>query len=330
MVQLNIKQKQLENFKRQFNNSISSTKNAWRTPILAGLDDVQWISMAGSAKEMEYLTYNQHVMRALCSQFQIDPMELGLEFLSNGSGVSGAGQQSNETKLSQSKERGLKPLLMFFEDFINRDIIPLLDPQFGQDYEFKFVGIDDETPQTKIALQQAEMTVHASLNDLLSTAGKTMYDDKSADLPLNSSFWDLVEKNYTRGEIREKFFGDKGASKRTELKYIPNDPGFMAYQQLLLQIATQKQATKQQDEQMKTQNEQMQQQQEQQMQQLQQQSQAEQQTAEQEQQAAEEEKQYQRQLEQAKAQREQEKHEADMKEIKDRRYNAAMNNKPLK
>jgi hypothetical protein len=53
---------------------------------------------------------------------------------------------------------------------------------------------------------------------------------------MNQAFWALVEKNYTRGEIREIFFGDKDAAKRRELQYIPGDPAFMSWQQTILAI----------------------------------------------------------------------------------------------
>ena len=321
-----VTQSQLSNFRRQFHNSITATKNAWRTPIVAGIDEINWLPMSGSAKEMEYLTYNQHVMRALCSQFQIDPAELGLEgALQTNSSSSSAGSESNESKLAHSKERGLKPLLMYFEDFVNNDIIPLIDPQYAVDYEFKFVGVDDETPQTKIALQQAEMTVHASLNDLLSEAGKTVYEDIAANLPLNAQFWELVEKNYTRGEIREKFFGEKGAKDRPELQYIPSDPGFANWQQMLFQIAAQKQQQKEiakqekaQQDQMQQQEQMMQQQQEAQQQQMQQQEQMQQQ-------AQQQELQHKQSLDINKDKREQEKHEAEMKQLRDQRLSGVLN-----
>ena len=58
-----------------------------------------------------------------------------------------------------------------------------------------------------------------------------------ADLPLNQTFWNLVERNMTRGEIREIFLGDKGAKDRKELQYIPGDPAFLQWQQMLMQVA---------------------------------------------------------------------------------------------
>ena len=129
---------------------------------------------------------------------------------------------------------------------INCDLIPALDKELAQKYRFCFTGYTDETPQTEIAQMQAEMTVWKSMNDLLAQAQKDKIDTPAANLPLNQAFWALVEKNMTRGEIREMFFGDKGAAQKKELQYIPGDPMFMNWQQNLLAID----AAKKQEEQM--------------------------------------------------------------------------------
>lgn len=291
-----VTQQQLSAFRRQFYNTINGTQNAWRTPIIGGLDQVDWIPMSGSAKEMEYLQYNDHIMRAVCSQFQIDPTELGMEYLSRGTTGGSRTGMTGEEKIQNSRERGLLPILMFFEDMINCDIIPALDKDLANKYKFKFTGYTDESPQSNVALLQAEMTVHSSMNDLLKSAYKIPMKQEIADLPLNQAFWQLVEKNYTKGEIREYFFGDKGASLRRELAYFPADPAFMGWQQLLLTIDSQRK-----------QQEQMQQQQETQQQQVE--AQKQQQDSENIRADAEHS-------------REQEKHDAEMKEIKARHLDA--------
>ncbi len=233
-------------FRRQFYNSINGTANAWRTPIIGGLDEVNWIPMSGSSREMEYINYNNHLMRAICSLFQIDPTEVGLDFLISGNGRA-PNQASTEYKIEYSRERGLYPLLMMFEDLINSSIVPAIDEKLAAKYRFEFVGYTDETPQTQVAQLQAEMTVHASMNDLLRSAQKNPIKHKIADIPLNTAFITLVEKNLTRGEIREFFLGDTGASKRKELQYIPGDSFFEAWQQLLLTIDDRNEQKRQQE-----------------------------------------------------------------------------------
>lgn len=231
-----VTQAQLMNFRRQFYNTISGQQHAWRTPIVAGLDEVQWVPMSGSAKEMEYINFNNHLMRIVCAQFQIDPVELGLDYLVSANGKSPAQQANNEYKIEYSRERGLYPILMFMEDLVNSEILPSIDKAMADKYKFVFTGYTDETPQTEIAQMQAEMTVWKSMNDLLIQSQKERIKTPAADLPLNQAFWALVEKNMTRGEIREMFFGDKGASAKRELQYIPGDPAFMSWQQTILAI----------------------------------------------------------------------------------------------
>jgi hypothetical protein len=240
-----VTQQQLANFRRSFYNSITGQQNAWRTPIVAGLDEVQWVPISASAREMEYINFNNHLMRILCTQFQIDPTELGLDYLISANGRSNMQQASSEYKVNFSRERGLLPLLTFLEDVINCDLLPSLDKELAAKYKFSFTGYTDETPQTEVAQLQAEMSVWKSMNDLLRQTQKDPIKEVIADLPMNAGFWALVEKNYTRGEIREMFLGDKGASKRKELQYIPGDPGFAAWQQFLASLVNVKDQKKQ-------------------------------------------------------------------------------------
>lgn len=299
-----VTQSQLTAFRRQFYNLINGSQNAWRTPIVAGLDDVQWIPMAGGSKDMEYLNYNMHLMRAICAQFQIDPVELGMDLLVTG-GKAFASKDGNAQKVEFSRERGLYPLLMFIEDVINRDILGAIDPEYTKKYKFQFEGYTDETPQTEIALLQAEMTVHKSMNDLLQAIRKPKIDHPVGDLPMNQAFWMLVEKNMTRGEIRETFFNDKGASAKKELQYIPADPAFLQWQQTLMSIDQMKKQEKMQKEQMQAQQQQMQ-------------AQAEAQAKEHE-------------LKQTEHGREQEKHEAELNQLNGQAaLNAVMHGKSTK
>ena len=251
-----VTQSQLTAFRRQFYNTISGVQNAWRTPIVSGLDDVQWVGLSGSAREMEYLNYNNHLMRALCTQFQIDPVELGLDYLASPTGRSPMQQANNEYKITYSRERGLYPLLMMFEDLINKSVLPAIDPEFGRKYEFKFVGYTDETPQTNVSLLQAEMTVHSSMNDLLKKSEKPTVDHPIFDVPLNSTFWEIADKLMTKAEQREFFLKDKSAMSKRELAYIPGDPGFMGWQQLLMTMDSSREQMRQQKEQMKIEQEQ--------------------------------------------------------------------------
>jgi hypothetical protein len=253
-----VTQNTLASFRRQFYNTISGSNNAWRTPIVAGLDDVQWIPMSGSAREMEYINFNSHVMRSICAQFQIDPIEVGLDYLTTANGrAASQAKESGQFKITYSRERGLLPILYFIEDLINQDIVPALDKELASKYKFKFVGYTDDTAQTDISLRQAQMTVFSSMNDLLKNEDRKPIDHPIADLPLNQAFWGLVDKMMTKGEQREVFLGDAGATERDELKYLPGDPMFLQWSNLLMTKQAQKEAKDQQKQQAAMQQQQM-------------------------------------------------------------------------
>ncbi len=256
----NMTQGDLTKFQRLFYNAINGSTNAWRTPIVAGLDDVKWIPLSGTAKEMEYINFNNHIMRIICSQFQIDPVELGLDYLITNSNRGVSSSTGNKEKINFSKERGLYPLIMFFEDLVNNKIIPEIDPILAAKYKFIFRGYTDDTPALEINRSQAEMSLYLSQNDLLRRAGKPTIKDPIADIPLNKAFLDLAERMYTRGELRSKFLGDKEAENDPNLQYIPGCPGFINWQKTLMQLQQQKDTKKQQKEQMDMQKEQMEQQ----------------------------------------------------------------------
>ena len=259
-----VTQAQLASFRRHYYNSISGSQNAWRTPIVAGLDDVQWVPMSASSRDMEYLNYNNMIMRSICSQFQIDPIELGLDYLVSATGKSPSQQANNKFKIEYSKERGLYPLLAFFANVINHRVLPVVDKELAKKYKFVFKGYTDETPQTKVALQQAQIALFKTLNDIRSENRLELIDEPLANIPLNAQWINTMRQFYTMGELREKFLGDKDASKNPALQYIPGDAMFIQWNQLVQAKANIDYQAGVQKEQIADQKEQMEQQQEQQ------------------------------------------------------------------
>lgn len=244
----NVSQQNLQMFRNQFNSVINGNTNSWRTPIIAGLDEVQWVPLAGTSRDMEYIQYTDHLIRTICAQAQIDPTEIGFEYLSRGTQQSTLNTPDNEWKLTASQERGLVPILRFIEDIINHDIMPEMNPKLASTYAFRFVGLDSENRQQEITRLQAEMAVHCTINDLLQQVKKPKIQQEMAgDLPLNVAWWNMVKELLTVGEIRETFLKDPGAKDREELQYIPS-PMFMAWQQNLQQKTQQVVANKQQED----------------------------------------------------------------------------------
>lgn len=252
----NVSQQNLQMFRNQFNSVINGNNNSWRTPIVAGLDDVQWIPLAGSQRDMEYIQYTDHLIRTICAQAQIDPTEIGFEYLSRGTQQSTLNSPNNEWKLEASAERGLVPLLRFFEDLVNHDLMPEISPKLANKYLFKFLGLQTENKQQEITRLQAEQTVHATMNDLLrQVKKKPLAPDVGGDVPLNQLWWNMVKECMTVGEIRKYFFGDEKALEAEELRYIPSQL-FIAWQAQLQAKSQAKVQMKQQSDQAKLEDQQ--------------------------------------------------------------------------
>lgn len=155
----NVPRQQYEAFKRQWSAQVAGVNNAWRTPILNS-DGVEFTPVQMSNTEMGYQMWIEYLVKIACAIYQMDPTEINFD-LRGGSGQQPVFMSSNEAQQEISKDRGLKPLLRFFEDEFNRHIVWCLD----DDLEFAFVGLDAKTEEQAIELRQKQsMTTH-TLNE---------------------------------------------------------------------------------------------------------------------------------------------------------------------
>ena len=86
-----------------------------------------------------------------CSVYRIDPTELGFQFKDQAQIF---GQDGQKARLQHSREKGLKPILIFLENVITKYIVSELD----EDFEFSFTGIEveDEEAQVKLDAEKLE------------------------------------------------------------------------------------------------------------------------------------------------------------------------------
>jgi len=136
-----IPEKQMRAFRREWFQMISGNENAWRTPI-TNAEEIQWIPMHQSNRDMEFSQWLDFLIKVACGIFQMDPIEINFKFGSGGGGRSMFGA-ADKMKSVESKQKGLKPLLRFFESVFNRWIIWPTDPN----YVLEFVGLEAMTPK---------------------------------------------------------------------------------------------------------------------------------------------------------------------------------------
>jgi hypothetical protein len=171
----NISRAQLEAFKRQWFNQISNTRNAFRPPIIGMADEVKWVPLAQSNREMEFEQWMNYLIRICCAVYQIDPAEINFDI--SKINTSTLNETSNETRIKSSRDKGLKPLLDYVQNLINNNILPRWNPEYAKNYRFEFVGLDAETRQQEIDRLQKETSVWKTLNEARIEMGNAPIED---------------------------------------------------------------------------------------------------------------------------------------------------------
>lgn len=227
----------LKALQQMWNNQITGPVNSWRTPILAGIQGVQWTPLSPNSRDMEYAAWQDYVLRLIFSAFAIDPEEVGFGYLSRGTEQRSLSESSNEWKLTASRDRGLRPILGRIEAIINEEILPAFSKKFSEKYHFAFVGVDSETQSEELARLQTETALLTTLDEARQVTERDplLY---GGGLILNQLYIQTAQMNMPKGLFMEKFMGIQGASERPDLQYIP-DPMWFQWQQMQIQMAQQ-------------------------------------------------------------------------------------------
>lgn len=135
-----IPRKQFQAFKTHWYNLLSSVENAWRSPVTNADQGIEYVNLQQSSRDMEFSAWMDFMIKVCCSCYAMDPVEVNFQYGNVGQSNS-LKSESNREKITQSKERGLRPLLRFLEASINRAIIWPMNESF----EFAFVGLDAQT-----------------------------------------------------------------------------------------------------------------------------------------------------------------------------------------
>ena len=154
---------QLASFKRQWLAQVNGMTGAWKMPVVQIPDGIEYINVSQSNREMEFEKWMNYLVNIVCAIYQIDPAEVN--FPNNG-GVGGSGssvfESSQEAKIKNSRDKGLKPLLRFVESSVNRHIIS----RFSEDFVFGFTGINERTEEEKADLEAKQVRVWRTINEI--------------------------------------------------------------------------------------------------------------------------------------------------------------------
>lgn len=195
----NVSRGQLEAFKRQWFNQLGNARNAFRPPIIGMADDVKWIQLAQSNREMEFESWMHYLIKIICAVYQIDPSEINFDI--SKVNTSTLNESSNEARLKSSKDKGLKPLLDFVENIINHQILPAWDSKLAQKYKFRFVGLDAESKEQEINRLQKEAQVWRTINEIRTEQGANPIED--GDIILNAAYTQFKQMRITNEQQQQ-------------------------------------------------------------------------------------------------------------------------------
>jgi hypothetical protein len=235
-----VDQQTLDNMKLQFNASINSVSNSFRTPIfgIGTEDNVTWLPMVGEGLGDEFQFMYDQIARNILSAFGVSPDELpGYGHLSKGTNSQTLSESNNEFKLTASRDSGLRPLILKFQNFFNQRLFPIIDPLLAKICLIKLSGLDAQSKEQETTRLQQDQVVHMTYDEVLHEVDK---DPIGAVLggkfPFNERWQLLADKYKNVGDLLGPFMGSPSALVDPVLRY-KRDPFWLQYMQLLAQTS---------------------------------------------------------------------------------------------
>lgn len=191
----NISNSTLQEFRQAWTQTMVGVNQSHRTPVINGID-LEWIDLQKlSNRDMEFNEWTKFLIIMACSVYRIDPSELGFNFKESQQIF---GQDGQRERLKHSREKGLKPLLIFLQGVITKYIVSELD----ENYEFAFTGIEVEDEEAQVKLDSEKLSSGmVSMQDIFKKYNGRDFDPDK-DIILNQ-----VYQGMKQAEEQNKMFG---------------------------------------------------------------------------------------------------------------------------
>lgn len=197
-------------FKRYWNAMLRGAENSHNIPIMVAQDGEsksEFVEIGGQLNEMAFGKWLTFLTAISCAIYGTAPEEISMEsFSSDKSDLSGS---DTGEKLVSANDKGLRPLMGFYEGVVSDFIIQT----FGPNYCFRFVGLDQEDAKTRFESRKLAMT----WNEFRAGQQLDAIDGPLGDIPMNQAFiqtW-AVENDVGQPEQPEpegEDFGDPDAA----------------------------------------------------------------------------------------------------------------------
>lgn len=152
----NYDEKDIQAFKRYWNAMVKGVNNAWALPVMVSKDTesgAKFDPFGVEVNEIMFAKWMTFLTSIICAIYGIAPDEINFEsFSSDKSGLSGS---DTEEKLANSKDKGLRPLLSYFENLFTDFVVQ----EFSPDYVFRFSGLDAEDEDKRHEMRKLVLSV---------------------------------------------------------------------------------------------------------------------------------------------------------------------------
>lgn len=205
----NISNSTLQEFRQAWTQTMAGVYNSHRTPVINGID-LEWVDLQKlSNRDMEFNEWIKFLIIMTCSVYRIDPSELGFNFKESQQIF---GQDGQRERLKHSREKGLKPLLIFLQGVITKYIVSELD----ENYEFAFTGIEVEDEEAQVKLDSEKLSSGmVAMQDIFKKYNGRDFDPEK-DIILNQ-----VYQGMKQAEEQNKMFGASQPGQQPE--GVPED-----------------------------------------------------------------------------------------------------------
>lgn len=210
----NIDQGTLSEFRQDWKQTMSTVYNSHKIPVIQGID-LQWIDLQQTNRDMEFTEWIKFLFVIVCAVYRMDPSELGFQFQDQARIF---GERGQRERLDHSKQKGLTPLMVFYQNILNKYIISEIDERL----ELVFTGIEIEDEAAQVELDQKKLEAGmVAMEDMFEKySGRKFDPDK--DTILNSVYQQAQQAKMMGGEYMNEVADDAGGENPNS--GMPDDP----------------------------------------------------------------------------------------------------------
>jgi hypothetical protein len=184
----NYSKEDISAFKRYWNAMVRGAQNHHNLPVMVSKDaesKADFTNIDAMLDEMAFSKWLTFLTSIACAIYGTAPEEISMEsFATEKSSLSGS---DTEEKIASSNDKGLIPLLSFYEDTFSDYVVQV----FSEDFMFRFTGLDDQDEKQAFEARK----IAATWDEMRSQVGLEPREDELGDMPVNSALipaWQAV------------------------------------------------------------------------------------------------------------------------------------------